>query len=152
MTLCREIKNCENFVRTDFRKIHENLDPRKFPAIRYVYNEKRYVGGLNTSLFCAIIPTLFPYFLPFWYPYILLHFEMFFTRRMPRIGRAKLVTCTCQDFQFRRTVSGVVYGQCPRSCKIYHCAKSQLNSLVGSLRSQLLVYVHFFLQQQVWCC
>ena len=36
------------------------------------------VGGLYTSLFCAIIPTLFPYFLPFWYPYILLHFQMFF--------------------------------------------------------------------------
>ena len=32
---CREIKNCENFVRTDFKKIHENLDPRKFPAIWY---------------------------------------------------------------------------------------------------------------------
>ena len=47
-------------------------------SIIYMYNEKRYVGGLNTSLFCAIIPTLFPYFLPFWYPYILLHFEMFF--------------------------------------------------------------------------
>ena len=24
-----------------------------------------------------IIPTLFPYFLPFWYPYILLHFKCF---------------------------------------------------------------------------
>ena len=36
------------------------------------------VGGLYTSLFCAIIPTLFPYFLLFWYPYILLHFQMFF--------------------------------------------------------------------------
>ena len=30
--LCREIKNRENLVRT---KIRENLDPRKFPAIRY---------------------------------------------------------------------------------------------------------------------
>ena len=49
----------------------------------YVYNEKRYVGGLYTSLFCAIIPALFPYFLPFWYPYILLHFQMFF------------ITCLC---------------------------------------------------------
>ena len=29
------------------------------------------VGGLYTSLFCVIIPTLFPYFLPFWYLYIL---------------------------------------------------------------------------------
>ena len=52
----------------------------------YVYNEKRYVGGLYTSLFCAIIPTLFPYFLPFWYPYILLHFQMFF------------ITCSCLFF------------------------------------------------------
>ena len=43
----------------------------------YVYNEKRYVGGLYTSLFCVIIPTLFLYFLPFWYPYILLHFKCF---------------------------------------------------------------------------
>ena len=43
----------------------------------YVYNEKRYVGGLYTSLFCVIIPTLFPYFLRFWYPYILLHFKCF---------------------------------------------------------------------------
>ena len=33
----------------------------------YMYNEKRYVGGLYTSLFCVIIPTLFPYFLRFWY-------------------------------------------------------------------------------------
>ena len=33
--LCREIKSRENLVRTDFRKIRENLDPRKFPAIRY---------------------------------------------------------------------------------------------------------------------
>ena len=40
----------------------------------YVYNEKRYVGGLYTSLLCSTIPPLFPYFLPFWYPYILLHF------------------------------------------------------------------------------
>ena len=24
------------------------------------------------------VGVLFPYFLPFWYPYILLHFEMFF--------------------------------------------------------------------------
>ena len=30
---------------------------------------------MYTSLFCVIIPTLFPYFLPFWYPYILLHFK-----------------------------------------------------------------------------
>ena len=52
----------------------------------YMYNEKRYVGGLYTSLFCAIIPTLFPYFLPFWYPYILLHFQMFF------------ITCLCHFF------------------------------------------------------
>ena len=52
----------------------------------YVYNEKRYVGGLYTSLFCVIIPTLFPYFLPFWYPYILLHFQMFF------------ITCSCLFF------------------------------------------------------
>ena len=44
------------------------------------------VGGMKTSLFCAIIPTLFPYFLPFWYPYILLHFEMFF------------ITCLCHLF------------------------------------------------------
>ena len=36
------------------------------------------VGVLYISLFCAIIPTLFPYFLPFWYPYILSHFQMFF--------------------------------------------------------------------------
>ena len=43
----------------------------------FPYNEKRYVGGLYTSLFCVIIPTLFPYFLRFWYPYILLHFKCF---------------------------------------------------------------------------
>ena len=51
----------------------------------YVNNEKRYVGGLYTSLFCVIIPALFPYFLPFWYPYILLHFQMFLF----------LITCLC---------------------------------------------------------
>ena len=50
---------------------------RSFSIILYVYNEKRYVGGLYTSLFCVIIPALL-YFLPFWYPYILLHFQMFF--------------------------------------------------------------------------
>ena len=43
----------------------------------YMYNEKRYVGGLYTSLFCAIIPTLFPYFLPFWYPYSCYIFKCF---------------------------------------------------------------------------
>ena len=40
--------------------------------------EKDFCRGLYTSLFCVIIPTLFPYFLRFWYPYILLHFKCFF--------------------------------------------------------------------------
>ena len=44
------------------------------------------VGGLYTSLFCAIIPTLFPYFLPFWYPYILSHFQMFFITCKDRVA------------------------------------------------------------------
>ena len=39
--------------------------------------EKDLCRGLYTSLFCVIIPTLFPYFLRFWYPYILLHFKCF---------------------------------------------------------------------------
>ena len=39
--------------------------------------EKDLCRGLYTSLFCVIIPTLFPYFLQFWYPYILLHFKCF---------------------------------------------------------------------------
>ena len=39
--------------------------------------EKDLCKGLYTSLFCVIIPTLFPYFLRFWYPYILLHFKCF---------------------------------------------------------------------------
>ena len=44
IALCREIKNRENFIRTDFRKIRENMDPRKFPAIRYV------MSGLGLKL------------------------------------------------------------------------------------------------------
>ena len=30
-------------------------------------------GGLYTSLFCAITPPLFPYFMPFWYPILLVY-------------------------------------------------------------------------------
>ena len=40
----------------------------------HVYGKRSWSGGLYTSLLCVIIPTLFPYFLPFWYPYILLRF------------------------------------------------------------------------------
>ena len=36
--------------------------------------EKDPCGGLYTWLFYMIVPTLFPYFLQFCYPYILLHF------------------------------------------------------------------------------
>ena len=56
------------------------------------------VGGLYTSLFCAIIPTLFPYFLPFWYPYILLHFQIFF------------ITC---DIMTVIELSDLMKGGCP---------------------------------------
>ena len=35
---CCKIKNCENFGRTGFWKIHENLHPWKFPALWYIIN------------------------------------------------------------------------------------------------------------------
>jgi len=38
---------------------------------------KSVCGGLYAKLFYAFICTLFPYFLPFCYPYILLHFRVF---------------------------------------------------------------------------
>jgi len=40
------------------------------------------VGGLYTSLFHVIIPPLFLYFLPFCYPYILLHFKCSFSGKL----------------------------------------------------------------------
>ena len=49
-----------------------------FFFITRVYGKRSREGGLYTSLFCVIIPTLFPYFLLFWYPYILLHFPCFY--------------------------------------------------------------------------
>ena len=48
-----------------------------FSLYTYYNMEKDLCKGLYTSLFCVIIPTLFPYFLRFWYPYILLHFKCF---------------------------------------------------------------------------
>jgi len=42
-----------------------------------MYNGKRYVEGLYTELLYAFIPTLFLYFWPFCYPYIL-HFYCFY--------------------------------------------------------------------------
>jgi len=40
---------------------------------------KRYVGRfVYLTVLCGHIPTLFPYFVAFRYPYILLHFLMFF--------------------------------------------------------------------------
>ena len=56
----------------------EVYNPPTYLFSLYTYMEKDLCRGLYTSLFCVIIPTLFPYFLPFWYPYILLHFQMFF--------------------------------------------------------------------------
>ena len=54
--------------------------------------EKDLCRGLYTSLFCVIIPTLFPYFLRFWYPYILLHFKYFLLLVEFRVP-ANRVTC-----------------------------------------------------------
>ena len=49
----------------------------------FMYMEKDLCrGDCILHGFCVIIPTLFPYFLPFWFPYILLHFQMFFTTGM----------------------------------------------------------------------
>jgi len=43
-----------------------------------MYNEKRYVGRfVYLTVLCGHIPALFPYFLVFCYPYILLHFKCF---------------------------------------------------------------------------
>jgi len=43
-----------------------------------IFSDIDMLGGCAaTELFYAIIPTLFSYFLPFCYPYILLHFNVF---------------------------------------------------------------------------
>ena len=55
----------------------EVYNPPTYLFSLYTYMEKDLCRGLYTSLFCVIIPTLFPYFLRFWYPYILLHFKCF---------------------------------------------------------------------------
>jgi len=45
-----------------------------------MYNEKRYVGMfVYLTVLCGHIPSLFSYFMVFRYPYILLHFFMFFS-------------------------------------------------------------------------
>jgi len=66
--------------------------------------------GLYTEVFYAIIPTLFPYFLPFCYPYILLHFNvhvcviLFSSRHMVELKFAiteqqkSVLTGTAADF------------------------------------------------------
>ena len=98
------------------------------------------VGGLYTSLFCAIIPALFPYFLPFWYPCILLHFQMFFITCII-YGLALLMVCSwalAVDLTSLQTILNVKFhpdwrlcGALARHYARYRCTEGQMTPLLN---------------------
>ena len=89
--------------------------------------EKDLCRGLYTSLFCVIIPTLFPYFLRFWYPYILLHFKCFLllvTYRLA-VAQAKLVPINAHATWQPRSVDREQWRPKGRQTLLQHSQLSQ---------------------------
>ena len=102
----------------------EVYNPPTYLFSLYTYMEKDLCRGLYTSLFCAIIPALFPYFLPFWYHYILLHFQMFFITCVNMLhytsGRGLIAMCNLE------------VGLSTIGCHLNDSAGRQLTRLVGT--------------------
>ena len=60
------------------KRYTEVYNPPTYLFSLYTYMEKDLCRGVVYFTVLCDHPCLFPYFMPFWYPYILLHFQMFF--------------------------------------------------------------------------
>ena len=125
--------------------IEHNSEVYNHPYISFfivhVYMEKDLCRG-GCILHCYVRSSLlFPYFLPFWYPYILLHFQMFFITCI-LLFPILLIQLYCLyvfTFCLWLLLKGAEYG-----CRLVGCASA--NSQVVSTHSSLTLK----LQNCIW--